>query len=224
MCIYWKLCLHVREYRSKKINKKHIRSALIAIEKFHFLFTAVTSQRSSGGISSMYASLGRRLFEAGDTQSAVNVINELKAKLRDRVPSEDEVMALFPELIYTDKVSKQRKLMKYALVGFGSQKKRDVAIDFDQLTIEHLISQSMIDNHDYSEEVIGQVGNLILVSEELNEKLGNKTFKQKKKILQNEGYDLFEDIYDLDDDLPADKIVERTKWLASQAYQSVWKI
>ena len=88
----------VREYKEGKIKKKHLEAALIAIEKFHFLFTAVTSQRSSGGISSMYASLGRRLFEAADTHAAVDVIRDLKNKLRPKIPSEIEVHALFPEM------------------------------------------------------------------------------------------------------------------------------
>lgn len=58
----------LREYRiTKKLKKKHLEDAVVAIEKFHFLFTAVTSQRSSGGISGMYAALGRRIFEANDT-------------------------------------------------------------------------------------------------------------------------------------------------------------
>jgi len=89
----------MREFRiSKKLKKKHIEDALVAIEKFHFLFTAVTSQRSSGGISGMYAALGRRLFEAKDTHEAVKVIQELKQKLRDRIPSLEEFKALFPNI------------------------------------------------------------------------------------------------------------------------------
>jgi hypothetical protein len=65
----------LREYRvTKKLKKKHVEEAIVAIEKFHFLFTAVTSQRSSGGVSEMYAALGRRLFEAKDTNDAVKVI------------------------------------------------------------------------------------------------------------------------------------------------------
>ncbi|MDA1275084.1 MAG: hypothetical protein O2960_13705 [Verrucomicrobia bacterium] len=74
----------MRSFKEKKLKKTHFENAVIAIEKFHFLFTAVTSQRSSGGISEMYASLGRRLFEATDTQSAVTVINELKTKLDNK--------------------------------------------------------------------------------------------------------------------------------------------
>ena len=114
--------------------------------------------------------------------------------------------------------------MKYALVGLANRKKRGVAIDFDQLTIEHLIPQSMIDENVYPEETIGQIGNLILVTEKLNEKLNNKSYKEKKNILRQEGYVLFEDVYHLDDDLQAIEIEKRTKELASQAFHSVWKI
>ncbi len=43
----------MREYKAKKIKKNKVEYILIAIENFHFSFTAVTSQRSSGGISLM---------------------------------------------------------------------------------------------------------------------------------------------------------------------------
>ena len=35
-----------REYKAGKIKKRHFEEAIVAIEKFHFFFTAVTSQRS----------------------------------------------------------------------------------------------------------------------------------------------------------------------------------
>ncbi len=47
----------VRAYRQKQIKLRMLMRALQAIENFHFSFTAVTSSRSSGGISSMYSSL-----------------------------------------------------------------------------------------------------------------------------------------------------------------------
>lgn len=214
----------VREYRLNKIKKKHVEKALVAIEKFHFLFTAVTSQRSSGGISSMYASLGRRLFEANDTHAAVTIIQELNQKLIDRIPSEDEVKALFPEIIYTSNYSKQRKLVQYILKNFAKKQSNDIVIDFSKMTIEHLVSQSEIGKNDYTEEIIGQTGNLILVSEELNGKLNNKPFKEKKEILKSEKYPLFDDVFKLDDDLPPSQILERTKKLAIIAYQDIWRI
>jgi len=213
----------VRDYKAKKIKKKHLEEALIGIEKFHFLFTAVTSQRSSGGISSMYAALGRRLFEAFDTQAAVRVIRDLKKKLRERVPSLDEVKALFPEIIYTEKFTKQKRLMKYMLVCFSKAEASDVTIDYEAMTIEHLVPQSMIGTGNFTDAIIGQLGNLILVSEKLNERLKDKPFIEKKRILQDEGYDLPAEISTASDWTDAD-IVARTMKLAEQAYSSVWKI
>jgi Protein of unknown function (DUF1524) len=175
----------MRCFKEKKLKRGHFEDAVVAIEKFHFLFTAITSQRSSGGISEMYASLGRRLFEAKDTQAAVTVVNELKGKLRGRIPGLDEVKALFPSIIFTDNHTKQRNLVRYILAGFQTYSVASVTIDFDGMTIEHLVPQSEIGSGAFMDEIVGQLGNLILVPSKLNEKLANKSFKDKKRILQS---------------------------------------
>ena len=64
----------------------------------------------------------------------------------------------------------------------------------------------------------------MLVSEKLNKKLKNKQFKEKKKIFQQEGYDLFPDIYDLDEEMAVEVIEGRTEKFGSIAYNKFWKI
>src|SRR5215510_4813336 len=54
----------MRHYEDGVLKLKHVKTILSAIENFHFAFTAVTSQRSSGGISLMYASAARNLYGA----------------------------------------------------------------------------------------------------------------------------------------------------------------
>jgi Protein of unknown function DUF262/Protein of unknown function (DUF1524) len=184
----------VRAYRGKKFKKKHLEDAVVAIEKFHFLFTAVTSQRSSGGISAMYASLARRLYESSDVNEALRIIKELKKKLRDRIPSLEEVKALFPEIIFTDNITKERSLVRYILARFDGQLSSAVPVDYEAMTIEHLASQSLIGTSGFTEDIVGQLGNLILVSEDLNKKLKNKTFTEKKQILQAGRFPLPADI------------------------------
>lgn len=213
----------LREYRiTKKLKKKHLEDAVVAIEKFHFLFTAVTSQRSSGGISGMYAALGRRIFEANDTHEAVKIIQELRQKLRDRIPKIAEFKALFPNIIFTDNVTKQKKLMKYILVGLQRQKSNSTTIDYDQMTIEHLTPQSLIGQQGYDDSIIGQIGNLLLVSEELNGKLKNKLFKEKRKILLDNGYELPKAIEEAAM-WGQTEIQSRTDAIADEAYNEVWK-
>jgi hypothetical protein len=213
----------LREYRTtKKLKKRHVEDAIVAIEKFHFLFTAATSQRSSGGISGMYAALGRRLFEAKDTQDAVKVIQELKQKLRDRVPSIEEFRALFPNIVFTDNVTKQKKLVRYVLVCLDRQSANPAAVDYQQMTIEHLAAQSLIGSPGYDDALIGQVGNLLLVSEDLNGKLKNKPFKEKKLILREKGYTLPK-LVEQAATWGATEIKQRTDAIADDAYNTVWK-
>jgi hypothetical protein len=170
----------------------------------------------------MYAALGRRLYEAHDTHDAVKIIQELKQKLRDRVPSLEEFKALFPNIIFTDNITKQKKLVKYVLVGLHRQQVAAEAIDYDQMTIEHLAPQSLIGQHGYDDALVGQVGNLILIKEELNGKLENKSFKDKKKILIDNGCKLPPLIAQATA-WTAAEIKQRTESMAEEAYNTVWK-
>lgn len=213
----------VRAYRENVIKKKLLESALVSIEKFHFQFTAITSQRSSGGISGMYASLARRICESKNSQEAGIVIDELKRKLRERVPSESEFIALFPEVIYTNKISKLRSLVRYVLIKDAKHQSLALPGDFDDLTIEHVTSQSEIDSENWSEEYVGQLGNLLLVSNELNGKLNNKSFTEKKRILIESGYPL-PDIMRVADKWTPELVGDRTRSIATRSYNEVWKI
>ena len=171
----------------------------------------------------MYASLGRRLFEATTTQAAVLILAELKSKLRGRIPSLGEVKALFPSILLTDNQTKQRNLVRYLLGGFQAHSVTSVTIDFDGMTIEHLVPQSQIGLGVFKEETVGQLGNLILVPAKLNEKLANKTFKEKKKILLANGVSLPAEFLNLNE-ITAQDIEKRTSNLAETAYKTIWKI
>lgn len=213
----------VRAYNDKKIKKRHLEDALLAIEKFHFFFTAVTSQRSSGGISGMYASLGRRLSEAANVELALKIIKELRNKLHERIPSLEEVKALFPEIVYTDNLTKQRNLIRYILINIYKQQSLGIPIDWNAVTIEHVIPQSGIGTEDLTENIVGQLGNLILVSSEINEKLKNRSFGEKKKILIDAKYQLPDDISSASK-WTKTEIVNRTARLAELSYNTIWKI
>ena len=171
----------------------------------------------------MYAALGRRLFEAKDSQEAAIVIQDLKKKLRARIPSFDEFKALFPEILFTDNLTKQKELVKYILVCIDRAKPSATVTDYEQMTIEHLAPQSMIGSQGFDEEVIGQIGNLLLVPQELNGKLKNKTFADKKTILVAAGFNLPKEIRAAKK-WDAAKIRDRTNALAKEAFEKVWKL
>jgi len=213
----------VRAYRSGIIKKKTLEAALTAIERFHFKFTAITSQRSSGGISGMYASLARRIHAAKNSQDIAQIIKELKQKLAERVPSESEFVALFPELLYTNTLSKQRGLVKYVLVGMAKFEAMALPGSSDDLTIEHIIPQARVDDGTHPEHIVGQIGNMLLVPNRLNEKLKDKPFNDKKQILLDAKYPLPAELAKAVDWTP-EMVLKRTQSIAEKAYKHVWRI
>lgn len=215
----------VRGYKAGTINLSQIAKALGEIEKFHFLFTAITSQRSSGGISGMYALLARHIATVKNAQEATPVLKDLRTKLQDRVPPLAEFLALFPGLIYTSRLTKERHLMKYVLAKISRELGHAFPADLDDLTIEHLVPQSNIGAAKWTDEIVGQIGNLILVPKELNQKLENKTFKEKKTLLLKSGCQemLPEYFWDTDELVP-ELIKRRTNELAELSYNKIWKI
>ena len=171
----------------------------------------------------MYASLGRRLFEAKELDAALEIIVELKEKLRARIPSIDEVKALFPEIVYAERLTKQRWLVKYILSGMERNLRSGTIVDYEKMTIEHIVLQSEIGEGDLTEAVVGQIGNLILVSQEMNSRLSHKPFQEKLRILKAANFQLPNEIAGADK-WTAKDIRTRTDAIASQAYKKIWKI
>ena len=134
-------------------------------------------------------------------------------------------MALFPSLIYTATQSKERGLVKYVLAKISRHLEHAHVADMDDLTIEHLVPQSSIGKNGWDEEAVGQIGNLILVPKEINERLENKTFKEKRDILKKSKMAGFlSEAFMNVDMLTPELISQRTRELGVAAYAEVWRI
>lgn len=212
----------MREYDAKRIKRKHAEDILRTIENFHFAFTAITSQRSSGGISFMYALHARELQAAADLNRKIAVMQELKKKLRDRLPSKVEFVADFSELRFSDEFTKQKKLVQYVLRRLTEYHCVGVALDYDAMTIEHLAPQNGKPSG-LSESQIACIGNLVLVDPKLNNKLANRDFTAKKKILQSSQAWIDDSIRNAAS-WSKNEIVARSATLAELAFDKVWRI
>jgi len=82
--------------------------------------------------------------------------------------------------------------------------------------------ENLVGQIGYEEAVIGQLGNLILVSDELNGRLKNKPFKDKKRILLDHGCKLPK-VIETASAWTASEITKRTELMAEEAYNDVWK-
>lgn len=213
----------VRAYKDGKIKFAKLADTIEAIENFHFAFTAITSSRSSGGISGMYSSFARKLFESTDSQSASSEIRQFVQKLRDRRPSLAEFELGFTDVIYTNSATKQKNLVRYILRKFAEHDGSKFAVDWDELTVEHIQPQVTTGTVSWDESTIGQLGNLFYLDPKKNGALGDKPAMEKKAILLQEGYSIPGALVSAVD-WTADVVEARTKAMAATGHTIIWKI
>lgn len=213
----------VRAYKDKKIKLARLADTIAAIEHFHFSFTAITSSRSSGGISGMYSAFARKLHEADNSNEAGVQIRTFVEKLRERRPSKDEFILGFREVGFTNSSTKQKSLTRYILRKFAEQGKFKFAVDWDDLTIEHMAPQAWIGEAKWTEDTVGQLGNLFLLDARKNGEIADKSFAEKKNTLVSGQYSVPDAMLEETEWTP-DAVKKHTVQMASIAYDDIWKI
>jgi hypothetical protein len=210
----------IHAYEANTLGLSQVQDILTTIEKFHFIFTAITSQRSSGGISFMYALHARELLRAKDRNERGRVLAELKKKLKAKLPSYEEFETNFLNFSFTDTYTKQKKLIQYVLSRLDRGEGSGVAVDYDQMTIEHIAPQSGT----LDEAAIGSIGNLLLCEASFNgEELKAKSFSEKKAILKKSKVTMDATIKNATK-WTASEIDLRAKAMAKRAFNKIWKM
>jgi uncharacterized protein with ParB-like and HNH nuclease domain len=213
----------MRHYDDRKLSIKVVRKVLSAIENFHFVFTAVTSSRSSGGISLMYALAARDLYAATTTQARESVLKQFENKLHSKKPSYEEFEAKFLELKYSSKFTKQKNLVRYILTRAYQHNSTGIAVDPDQMTIEHLGPERPAKASGLKDNDVAALGNLILVDQKLNNKLANKSFAEKVALLKVANVWVDKNVLKASN-WGNGEIGRRGKDLSREAYEKVWPI
>jgi hypothetical protein len=211
----------MRDYKARRLSLKNAKWILKCVENFHFVFTAVTSQRSSGGISQMYAAAARSLVEARDEDGKIASLREFAQKLRERRPSYDEFLIYFHEIVFVSSFTKQRGLVRYALRKFGENASGEACLDYSKMTIEHIEPQLGDDIGLGQASWIGRFGNLILVPGSLNERLRNREFAAKRGILAEEDVPM-EEVLRNAVSWGKEEVHARTTDMAKTAYHEIW--
>lgn len=214
----------MREYNAKRLKYKIAKEALESIEHFHYIFTGITSQRSSGGVASMYSLYARKLSESKDDSSRLSVIRELRQKMRERIPTYDEFLASFKTLTFSNGYTKQKRIIHYTLSKIDKHFNRSgVEINYEIMTLENLLAQNPKQKTAEHDDYYGSIGNLLLLDEKTNNKLGIKSFVEKKAILQKTSIHL-DNIITNSTSWTNTEIEKRTTELAKVAYNTVFKI
>lgn len=214
----------VRAYDEKKLSLKRVIDVLQLIENYHFQVTAISTKSSSGGISEMYASHARQLTDARTKPDCNDQLKALADKLIDRAPSRNDfVEAFVSRFALTDEYGRDKRLVQYVLERIHGHSNPSPPVDYAKCTIEHILPQSKA-SEEIDRSVVGGIGNLCLVDESLNNRLGDKKFDDKRRILKPEAAK-----YGLDDVVDSatwgpTEIDSRARTLADLAYRKVWRV
>ncbi len=127
------------------------------------------------------------------------------------------------------------KYILYRLENYFNEKSKTKTVDYDSLTIEHILPQTQyIDlnpcwtmNFDFTafEKLLHVIGNLTLITQEKNSQLGNKCFELKQPIYESDTVRLTMELSDDTkyDDWTVQTIEERSEDLIKKALE-VWSL
>jgi uncharacterized protein with ParB-like and HNH nuclease domain len=214
----------LRAYEGGRLSVKQTRDTLRSMENFHFQFSAIAAQRTGGGTGLMFALAARALEDASTKDKAGKEISRFLAKLRERLPSPAEFAAAFSELQHTEDNSKQRLIIRYLLARLDFHQRKHGAVDYDKMSIEHIAPQKSQPGESAAPANVGRVGNLLLVSETLNnEVLANKPFLKKKSLYQKGSLPLDPTLSSATT-WTATEIDARTKAMATLVQEKVFRV
>lgn len=210
----------LRAHSNGIISLRYLKNTISDIEKFHFVFNAVTSQRSSGSIATHYSKYAIKLSEAKNTSTANSIIEEMIEGLKSRLPSFEEFYINLKGFNYHSKATKDKAVIRYCLSKCLGSVANGCAIDFSGMSIEHILSESNR-YKGITEDIYGNIGNLILVDTKTNsDELKDLPFEEKIKILKSKSYPL-DNILLTSQSWGSEEISNRCKFIAKKIYPKI---
>lgn len=206
-----------RERRIIKLDDQ--KKIMLFLERFHFIFNAVCSLRPSG-IEASYSRAARDLQNVSDKRRAKDILNVLEDNLAARIPDKTVFTDKFKELKFYNGYTRDKKLIQYIFNKIERSKLVTNELAPENISLEHILCQS---NND--KEIVGKIGNLLPLSQELNEKAKDKSVIDKLFIYQKSQYFLPKE-FAAEYTAPwnTNAIDKRTESLAKYCYQSIWEI
>jgi hypothetical protein len=208
---------NAREKRIIKLDDQ--KEMMLFLERFHFIFNAVCSLRPSG-IESSYSKAARDLQDASDRRKAREILSTLRKSFSARIPNETVFKNKFKELKFYNGYTRNKKLIQYIFNRIERSKLATNELVPENISLEHILCQS---NND--KEVVGRIGNLLPLSQELNGKAKDKPILEKLPIYQESHYSLPKEfVAEYRPPWGANEIDKRTESLAEYCYREIWKI
>lgn len=204
-----------------------IKKTINNLEKFHFQYNAVT--KSPGNrISKIYPRAAQNIMEARNSDQANEVINNLTNELIPLQPSLSKFVEEFENITYFNEknISENNRrlndIARYALEKiYQINEYSTFGKNTSELTVEHIIPQSLgTRRRNNRNRYIGTLGNLIFLTQEVNNEIGDIDLTQKREYFKENGVTVPE--YVANDEFTRESVNSRTEHFAKQGYLEVW--
>ncbi|WP_346876829.1 DUF262 domain-containing protein [Clostridium sp. UBA5712] len=162
------------------LTNKKFKEILIYLHGFHFTYNALCTKRSNA-LEGKYSKFAIKLNKAKDKQVANKIIDELKENLDATFPSYEEFEQEFIKLEYSKHKNQSNMLSKYVL---NNIEKHYSNLDVCHIngSIEHILGE------DTNRTCTLNIGNLILLEENINNKAEDKDIIEKINIYGESSY------------------------------------
>ncbi|SDQ14745.1 GmrSD restriction endonuclease domain-containing protein [Actinopolyspora saharensis] len=229
------LAIARKHHECQFVKQSQLIEVMRLVENFHFQFSALTNSGSTGGTRSRYNRFAVRLEAASSSEEVKDAISDLKSRLRDSLPARDQTEKAFRGLFYApslklnqkQKSSSRKIFIAYVLMAFAlSRKIIPAGQNLTSWSIEHIKPQTM--GTGSSQDHVYSIGNLTLLTSELNNELGKAPLSAKMKSLRKGSAYFDSELESWEHsgvEFPSEsQISERSSLLTSEALDQVWTL
>ncbi len=204
-------------------SDRQLDDICIYLKNFSFAYTLVM-RNTSNTIDTKIHELSQEVYKLHSEA----VLNKIKIELDKFYPSYSEFESAFLNIGFSNKNKKfsnsnNRKRMRYihSEIEEYEQKTNELTCNLKECNLEHIMNDSE------SDVCSSRVGNILLLSEHINNNMGNSSFGEKKEKLKRSQLATvkkFLENYGDSDEWNEGKIEKRTKAISKLAYDKVWKL
>lgn len=212
----------IRDYKDGMVAKKTCLKVLFVMERFHFINNAVCSNRSSG-LDQLYAKFAQDLYQANTKQKKHEIINKVCESLTSKIASLSDFSAnIDAKLYYSRDDEKQKELVRYVLIKMERKKnKHSIPI---ATSIEHIYPEKPQNMPMADPKLIRNIGNLVILEDDVNSKIGNKEYVDKRKyVLEHSKMITAKEVFQTYTNWTDDEILKRKSELIGIMYKTMWE-
>lgn len=196
------------------INLKQLKSTVYYLENFHFSYNAVCA-KPTNRLETIYSSFSISLRKCIEKTEARELLKKLISQLDQIYVSYREFENEFLKLSYTNKKKNKNSNLKtrYIINKISAYYERSETFD-DKGSIEHILPETLVGNND-------NIGNLILLEQELNRKADCLKYHEKTDIYKKSSYKWLQYFISKNSEWNDTKITIRAKELAAFYYEKI---